>query len=438
MSKSTTGQRLFIVALLVSVIFLSVVFGMVAHKFKLWPYSLFRDAYRAAKAWEERIAPRTREMAGFFVKARYPNSGLLQYNKEEAYNGFTLFTSGHAQKAFLLSMDGQIVHEWHFPFSSAWTNPPHIEFPVSEEFIYCSHAYLYPNGDLLAIYLGMGDSPWGYGLVKVDKDSKMIWKYAENVHHDVDVDSDGKIYTLIHEFTTEKIPEVALDPPFLEDSIVVLSADGQELKRVSISKAFRNSDYSSVLKVLVDAEKKGDPWHTNNVELLNEQMAAQFPFLKKGQVLVSLRNIDTIAVVDLDKEQVVWAITGPWHRQHDPDFLSNGNMILFDNRGHYGKGGSSRVIEFNPTTMEILWQYTGDEKNIFASWISASQQRLPNGNTLITESNGARLFEVTREKQIVWEFINPFRARDNQWVAIFRWGQRFHPDSLNFEFNLKK
>jgi hypothetical protein len=35
-------------------------------------------------------------------------------------------------------------------------------------------------------------------------------------------------------------------------------------------------------------------------------------------------------------------------------------------------------------------------------------QRLPNGNTLITESAFGRFFEVTREGEIVWEYVNPF------------------------------
>ncbi len=35
-------------------------------------------------------------------------------------------------------------------------------------------------------------------------------------------------------------------------------------------------------------------------------------------------------------------------------------------------------------------------------------QRLPNGNTLITESSFGRFFEVTREGEVVWEYVNPF------------------------------
>ena len=433
MTKSTIIQRLFVAALVVSVGFLGVFFGMIAYKSQLWPYPLFRDAYKAAQAWYVRLTPYEPP----YVKTDQ-KSGIFRYDKEKAYNGSTLFTSGHAQKAFLISMEGQIVHEWHLPFSNVWPDPPHIAYPLPDASIYWRNAHLYPNGDLLAIYISNGDTPWGYGLVKVDKDSKLIWKYAARVHHDVGVGSDGKIYTLTHEIVTEKIPGVKLSPPLIEDYIVVLSAAGQELKRLSISKAFFNSEFTSVLRKGPIENRQGDLWHTNTVEVLDKQIAHQFPFLNENQVIVSMRNIDTIAVIDLEQERVVWAIRGPWHMQHDPDFLPNGNILIFDNLGHHGKGGSSRVLEFNPTTMEILWQYTGHEKDIFFTAAKGAQQRLPNGNTLITASAQGRIFEVTQEKEVVWEFISLFRARkNNQLVANVHWGQRFHPDSLSFEFNLK-
>ena len=38
-------------------------------------------------------------------------------------------------------------------------------------------------------------------------------------------------------------------------------------------------------------------------------------------------------------------------------------MLLFDNYGNYGPGGISRVIEFNPKTLELVWSYTGDDQN---------------------------------------------------------------------------
>ncbi|RKZ36859.1 MAG: hypothetical protein DRQ49_17220 [Gammaproteobacteria bacterium] len=443
MNKGIVRQWLFIIALLVAVGFLGVVYGMAAHKLKLWPFLQFRDANMAAKAWYQKV-----RLPDLYGPPRYfkisKQSGIYRYNKEKAYNGFTLFSSTYRQKAFLISMEGQIVHEWHLPFSTVWTEPPpHIRSLLPDKAISWRNVHLYPNGDLLAIYTVFGDTPWGYGLVKMDKDSKMIWKYAGRVHHDVDVGSDGKVYVLTHKFVTEKIPGIKRLPPLIEDGIVVLSPDGQELKSVSISDVFRDSEFSSILRLPSEAgDIAGELWHANTVEVLDDKMAEQFPFLEKGQILISLRNIDTIAVVDLEKEQAVWVLRGPWHRQHDPDFLSNGNMLIFDNYGHYhNKGGWSRVIEFNPITMEIVWQYTGNETDIFYSSLRGSVERLPNGNTLITSSHQGRIFEVTQANEIVWEFISPLRAPDDdQYVASLHWGQRFHPDFLNFEFsnNLKQ
>jgi hypothetical protein len=44
----------------------------------------------------------------------------------------------------------------------------------------------------------------------------------------------------------------------------------------------------------------------------------------------------------------------------------------------------------------------------FYSGFISSAQRLPNGNTLITEGAKGRIFEVTREREIVWEYVSPF------------------------------
>jgi hypothetical protein len=63
----------------------------------------------------------------------------------------------------------------------------------------------------------------------------------------------------------------------------------------------------------------------------------------------------------------------------------------------------SRAIEVNPATNEIVWKYQDKP-----TWSFFNAQRLPNGNTLITESSFGRMFEVTKEGEIVWEYVNPF------------------------------
>jgi hypothetical protein len=107
-------------------------------------------------------------------------------------------------------------------------------------------------------------------------------------------------------------------------------------------------------------------------------------------------------------------------------------MLLFDNFGHFGDGGISRVIEFDPKTLGIAWRYTGDEAHPLYSNLRSAQERLANGNTLITESDGGRLLEVTPDGEIVWEFVNPVRGGDaDEFVPVVSWGQRIDPTQLD-------
>ncbi len=89
--------------------------------------------------------------------------------------------------------------------------------------------------------------------------------------------------------------------------------------------------------------------------------------------------------------------------------MPNGNILVFDN-GSYRKWTDlpfSRVIEIDPQTNEIVWDYRDNPPyNFFSSFISGAQ-RLPNGNTLITEGAFGRMFQVTPAKEVVWEYINP-------------------------------
>ena len=80
--------------------------------------------------------------------------------------------------------------------ASIWNETSPVKAPLGDEFIYYRRAYLYPNGDLLVIYIASGDTPWGYGAARMTKDSELVWSYLGQAHHDFDVGADGKIYLL--------------------------------------------------------------------------------------------------------------------------------------------------------------------------------------------------------------------------------------------------
>jgi len=149
--------------------------------------------------------------------------------------------------------------------------------------------------------------------------------------------------------------------------------------------------------------------------------------------LVSLPAVNAIAVIDLVENRVVWALTGMFEAQHSPTFVETGNLLIFDN---VSEPEGSRVIEVDPFSQDIVWVYRGDEEMAFYSKFSGVTSRLPNGNTLITETEGGRAFEVTSDKRIVWEFRSPYQAGDNQrFIAALLEMQRLSASPVDFPFN---
>ncbi len=125
------------------------------------------------------------------------------------------------------------------------------------------------------------------------------------------------------------------------------------------------------------------------------------------ELLVAMVLLSTIAVLDMELQEIVWVSSDMWLEQHDPKVLENGNILVFDNKGDDGK---SKVVEFDPVTRETEWSYRGNASSMFFTKMCGAAHRLPNGNTVITESDYGRAFEVTPAGETVWEFLNSHRA----------------------------
>ncbi|MEA2732528.1 MAG: hypothetical protein QOF70_7003 [Acetobacteraceae bacterium] len=133
--------------------------------------------------------------------------------------------------------------------------------------------------------------------------------------------------------------------------------------------------------------------------------------LPNGDILASFRPTSTVVRISRSTGKIIWKLGPPLVAgQHAPTLLGNGNVLIFDNGVHRLDDSMqySRVIEINPGTNEIVWKYQDKPAWNFFSPRMGNAQRLPNGNTLITEASFGRLFEVTKEGEIVWEYVNPF------------------------------
>jgi len=422
--------------------------GAVAVRFELFPYGYLKNAFDAADAL---LVREKGDKVPFALGAkplhpedwaspavRQPDlSGVERYKPDQSFFGYTVYTPvAPGFPVRLIDMAGNTVHEWHLPTAElAGPRDDGMGLAPGEK-ITIAYPRVMPNGDLLLV-LGVPPfyTPWGMGIVKLDKDSRLIWKYLKQAHHDLDVAPDGRIYALLHTVIRKPWPGLErIQTPFIDDQVVVLDDKGNELSVVSVLEAIQGSKYESILQFADPNRPKGDLLHVNSVTYLNQQAAAIFPGAEEGDVLLSLRQIGVIAVMNIKKRSIVWALKGPWHMQHDPDILSNGNLLIFDNRGDVKNDGGSRVIEFNPQTMEIVWQYPDDTGERLYTSIYGSQQRLPNGNTLISESNNGRILEVTKAGEVVWEYHVPEQrtsGRGNE-VATVVFSHRFAPGELEF------
>jgi hypothetical protein len=135
----------------------------------------------------------------------------------------------------------------------------------------------------------------------------------------------------------------------------------------------------------------------------------QDPRFREGNILICFRNVNQVGVLDWDSGEIVWA-WGEGHLDwpHYPVMVGSGNIMIFDNGTKKRK--YSRVIELNPLTEEIEWEYIADPPEAFYTPEKGCAQRLPNGNTLICEGDMGRSFEITRDNEIVWEWYNPVMA----------------------------
>lgn len=355
--------------------------------------------------------------------------GLGSYVPELAQDGLTLVYG--MQNAWLLDMDGTILHTWAVDYDTLKSDRQLIPRSYPKTYVYWHQARLFPNGDLLVMIDQYDKTPCGLAMMKIDRNSNVLWVYPHHVHHDFNFDEQGNIYAIDQQIRDEKVDGLKLETPYLDDGLLKLSPDGEPLDRISLIDAFAGTDFVQFFNGN-SSYRQGDYLHTNNVDILKPGLFGT----RSAGLLLSFNGLSAIAVMDSGSKKIVWAKAGYWHHQHDPDLLDNGNLLLFDNIGAWTPDKGARVIEFNPDNYQIAWEYPGKTGDRLFSTYRGRVQKLANGNVLISEFESGRLIEVTREGRIVWEYSCPFRSEINpRFVCNFVGGRRYGRDELDFEFN---
>ncbi len=118
--------------------------------------------------------------------------------------------------------------------------------------------------------------------------------------------------------------------------------------------------------------------------------------------------------------------------QHDVRWIDKGypgenHILVFNNNVHYNDSTTySSIYELalpiddkgnyilgkNKTygPEEPVWKYVAKDTLSFWSSFISGAHRMPNGNTFINEGARGRFMEVTKDGEIVWEYLNPYRG----------------------------
>lgn len=395
----------------------------------------------------------------------YP-TGVTIYKKEKAYSGYTIYPSRDG--ALLIDMNGREVQLWQglqgFPnkilpggFVLGSTGIRNPKYGMQDQI------------DLVQVDWE-GNIVWKFDQNEFIEDKGEEPRWMARQHHDYQREGSSVGYytpgylpkvdhgnTLI--LTHEDIynPKIS-DKRLLDDKIIEVNWKGEILWEWRANEHFDELGFDEAAKNLLFRDPNfrptgdgiGDWLHINSISTLgdNRWYDSGDQRFHPDNIIWDSREANILAIISKESGNIVWKI-GPTFDQ-SPELIKlgwiigqhhfhmiprglpgEGNLLVFDNGGWAGYGSPnpssptgrmnakrdySRVLEFDPITYEIIWQYTPTEAGFitpldssrFYSPFISSAQRLPNGNTLITEGSDGRLIEVTKEHEIVWEFVNPY------------------------------
>ncbi len=338
-------------------------------------------------------------------------TGVTHHLHGKATPGYTLFSPTQASQVYLIDLDGQEVHRWHV--TGRCTN--------------CN--MLLPNGNLFITEKSDAPSPirvGGAGLLReYDWNSKIVWEHRDDMqHHDGRrLPNGGAVYLAWELLDPDRAASIPGGVPGSEHDDGIYGEVVREIDAAGkVVWEWRVSE--------LDAQQY--PIHRNAVRQIYGHANA-IDVLPDGNYLISFKVLNLLVILDRASKKVVWEFQhDDLGGQHDVQMLPNGNILVFAN-GTYGSDLiHSSVWEIDPKTKEVVWKFTEKRNplNFFSTHISGCQ-RLSSGNTLICEGGKGTIFEVTPDRDVVWQYISPYWNQHPVFVEInwiFR-ARRYAADS---------
>ncbi len=330
-------------------------------------------------------------------------SGAHWHDPTKTYDGYTLY------EGKLIDMQGNVVHRWN--------NAIYLGV-IDDDGYYYAQQYF--------------ESPiWG----KYTWDDEVVWEMELPIHHDITITPEGTILTTGKEVHMYQGRNVEFD------TIIEFDRDGNQIDYWSSFEALEHLqsfhralelDKPSWLPLPENHRREVtsiwggnyDYYHLNSIALVPQnQLQDVHPAFTPGNLIISFRHGSMVFILDRQTKEVLWRaiydqVEGNIEGQHTPFMREDGSVVIFDNGRYQGR---SRVVIIDPITLDIVWEYTHEG---FFTESQGMVQELPNGNFLLTESEPGRLFEITADGEIVWEYFHPDEQNELNSASEELWGKR--------------
>jgi outer membrane protein assembly factor BamB len=430
--KANMSKKIHKLFVWISILMISFAYGFISHREQVFPYHLIEEtriAFHALIELHGNLSKKKVSGIDFWDDSGLKKPKTFVLSQDAGDERIFYLGNEYAHQdlcpevgclAWIADREGNILH--------IWKNTPDLWAPLEKREAvaktwraYPVGAYLYPNGDILVSYQGYNVFPYPMGLAKFDKDSKLVWKRNGYYSHWFSVDAEGRVY--VPRARIVKSPLHVKGNMYINcgsrlfqyESVVILDPRGNEIKEIDTYKAIIESDLAGVF---INYERNFyvietcDPLHLNDVRILSEKMAHNFPRFEPGDLLLSFRSLNGVGVLDPDTGLFKWFYIGAIQYQHSPSFLDNNRILVFDNLGGSEKDNPSRVVAINVASGHAQTVFPRKDikipsRSFFSEEagyidVNADQKRM-----LVSWTHQGLVWEIDIESgEVLWEYLN--------------------------------